>query len=269
MISIKKIFREIMILGMAVVMLFFFVALAGCESVTSTSSTTTDTTTCDTTVTTPVCPLLEEYMANTIKELEDFVNALDENDFASANWNTIQSRLTVSRNTINAAIDKEEVRTAFNTAKQQIETVPQRDPNPPFIHYELNARYHYWDDLIQEGMLARKHIKNIAYHTSWDGVVRDGARQIIEFEPTSIGVLCEERQLLLHNLFNSQHTFVPSAIFKYLGTYNGIIITHIRYLMQVPAGGTQIVANIIINIWGRNDSIFAWRPNPNYNTVTY
>jgi len=262
----KKMIRKIMIFGMAVVMLFSFVAFVGCESVTSTSS-TTDTTTCDTTVTTPVCPLLEEYRANAIEELEGFVSTLDENDFAGRNWEFIESRLRIGRNAINAAIDKEEVRTIFNTAKQQIEAVPQRDPNPQYLDYWLDGLclcywgHNCWFNLVQEGILVREDIKNIAYHIG-GGVVRSGNMQIIEFESIPIGELKEDNKLLLYNLFRSQFTISGAAIFRYVGTYNGIIVTFVQHGPNMPALRGAVIADVRVSMpWSHH--LVAWQPNSN------
>ncbi|MCL2848406.1 MAG: hypothetical protein FWE13_06680 [Firmicutes bacterium] len=108
----KKTIRKMMILGIALVMLFSFLGLVGCEncSITTTPSLT-----------------LEEYREVAKQTFARYVEVLDENDFIEENWTRILGYVEDGKTAINVAIDKMGVDTALAKAKEQIRSVEMVD----------------------------------------------------------------------------------------------------------------------------------------------
>lgn len=104
MISMKKMIKKIMILGMAVVMLFSFVALAGCRSRYD----------------------LAEYKVNAIQQLQEFSEEakLNLSEFA---WPFVQYHIDNGIDAINAAYNRTAVRSASRETKDIIENITLED----------------------------------------------------------------------------------------------------------------------------------------------
>jgi len=112
--------KKIIGLGITFILVFFAIGFAACEL--------------------PDAGFAE-YQAAAVSSLEEYVDALNEDDFNAENWTQIQNYLEDGIKAVNAATDRAEVRYARDAAKEAIGAVPSWD--------EFTFEYHIFRGIGQ------------------------------------------------------------------------------------------------------------------------
>ena len=194
----KSIFRKLMMLGTVFVMLFSFAAFSGCKDT------------------------LEEYKANAIAELQEFVEALDEDDFCKENWERIESYVADGKIAINAAETKPAVANARDEAKKNIGAVPQSENNEIVFEERVFGGHFFWESIGDLSAIIRSHNELTAFFEEYTVVLWQDALSI-----------CEQYDV---------DFFESTALILFFSWQSGSDVT--RYLDAVSVDGKTLILHI-------------------------
>jgi len=202
---------------------------------------------------------LLEYKASAIIKLQEFFDALDEDDYTTDNWAVIQGLVTTGKAAIDTATDKAGVDTALTGDKEAIGEVERVVRKGHF--YSLQEAY-------DNGWITRTHLLDIAYFSN-DSVVFDVNSNIIEHTPlpknpeflddkTALRIRQDffVRTMEANLIENGNYTIDDVNITQYVGIYNGFIAIGIFFENDFEEPTTGNVISIIGDVLFSSNGLF-------------